>query len=575
MGASDYMVGNAPGGMSYGAGNMAQQLYQMIGGLPQDYMQGTQNARTLNLQKPILGPDGQPTTDIGAITNELLKRGGAEYAKELAPLIYQRQQQADFYSNLNGGQGGQGGAQPQANTGPNTSPVGQSPDMLRRASEGQGQPSLSSTGSDSAGAETVRSLTAGIGGGRDVPGNVISNYARALGVDPDAPLSAEQEARARKIIGNNLAGRGAGRPTDTLSSPDANETTPVGTGGMPSAPGQGGGQISPSPQGAPGPGAPPGGAGAQPAPGPRPQGIPIPPGIQRIIGNPQTADEHDAAAKKLLKLGAAPGISPQQAAAVKALGEQEAGIAKQMREVEGKIQEKVDPRVIEANKIEAQNKDDTTRYGKQLSSIQGSAQAGNRMLEHIQLAEGLYKNPNFYSGAGEGLNLMYKRVVNALNPNNTESLPQEAFRKTMAASVLNQVEQLKDDTAAVGGGGRLFQAQIELMEKAANNPDNSIPANRLLTEIAKRGALESKHIAQMANSYKGGHLDAEFAQKIDDYYTQHPMFSAAEMKDIRLIAPPVAPKLDSKEQAVAWAHKAGLKPGDPMKLPSGRIVPAP
>ncbi len=113
------------------------------------------------------------------------------------------------------------------------------------------------------------------------------------------------------------------------------------------------------------------------------------------------------------------------------------------------------------------------------------------------------------------------------------------------------------------------------MEKAANNPDNSIAANRLLTEISKRSALEAKWIASEANKYKGGHLDAGFAQKIDDHYTQHPMFTPDEMRDIRMIAPPVAPKLDSQEQATAWARKAGLKAGDPMKMPSGRIVPAP
>jgi hypothetical protein len=209
-------------------------------------------------------------------------------------------------------------------------------------------------------------------------------------------------------------------------------------------------------------------------------------------------------------------------------------------------------------------KDDTTRYGKQLSAIQGSAGAANRMLEHIQFAEGVYRDPKFYSGAGEGINLMYKRVVNALNPNSTEPLPQEAFRKTMAAAVLNQVEQLKDDTSAVGGGGRIFQSQIELMEKAANNPDNTIPANRLLTEISKRAALRSKEVAAMANKYNGGHLDANFAQMVDDYFTKTPMFTQAEMNDIRLIAPPV---LKSPEDI----GKVGLKSGDPFKTLDGRI----
>ncbi len=261
------------------------------------------------------------------------------------------------------------------------------------------------------------------------------------------------------------------------------------------------------------------------------------------------------------------GRNPKAAEAIGARAAEEEKRAHEIRDSIGKYNEPTPTQKdVEtgADLRAAQNKEDTTRYGKQMAAIQGSSQAANRQLEHIQLAEGIYSNPNFYSGAGEGLNLAYKRVVNALNPNSTESLPQEAFRKTMAASVLNQVEQLKDDTAAVGGGGRIFQAQIELMEKAANNPDNSINANRLLTEVAKRAALAAKTIAQMANSYKGGHLDAGFAQKLDDYYTEHPMFKPEEITDIRRIAPPLA-------RTPADLKKIGWKDGEPFRTPDGRI----
>jgi hypothetical protein len=47
------------------------------------------------------------------------------------------------------------------------------------------------------------------------------------------------------------------------------------------------------------------------------------------------------------------------------------------------------------------------------------------------------------------------------------------------------------------------------------------------------------------------------------------------MQDMRTFAPPPAPAFESKEQAIAWARKNGINPGEPIKLPSGRVVPAP
>jgi hypothetical protein len=40
----------APAPPNYAAPNMAALLYQMIGGLPDDYFKGTQQGRTLNMR---------------------------------------------------------------------------------------------------------------------------------------------------------------------------------------------------------------------------------------------------------------------------------------------------------------------------------------------------------------------------------------------------------------------------------------------------------------------------------------------------------------------------------------------
>jgi len=93
-----------------GPPNMAAQLFGMISSLPDAYQQGVeqkfkrgQMGRIQELQKPILGPDGKPTQDVGLISQELLKRGGGEYAKDLLPFIWKQQ----FLNEDQGAGGGQ------------------------------------------------------------------------------------------------------------------------------------------------------------------------------------------------------------------------------------------------------------------------------------------------------------------------------------------------------------------------------------------------------------------------------------------------------------------------------------
>jgi hypothetical protein len=625
-GASDYMVGATPDIQH--AGNYAQMLMQGLSALPGEYYKGQENRYQQRQRDLFQDPDNQAALDdaiktgkYGPVLQKMIQSGGASTGMGAIPILQKQPFLDAALQDIRGGNNSQpwwanGGNAPSSAA---SSSAAAGPANVTRQPQ-QGQPQLSATGSDSTGAETVRSLTAGMANGRDVPPTVMNNLARTIGVnDLDAPLNSAQEQRLRQIGGNYFRGSipnaqpaGAATQPNPVSQPglagdenNTNQGTPVGaTGGSP---------ISPAPTSGSG------GFGGAPArpPAAAPPGAMIPQGQPQ--GQPQggmTLNDRLQGAYGGLRPAPAPGSDPAAgivppgfkgdsrdfAAAARiraeALRRQAntagiVGIPSKAKEDQALALDKQADAIDEAWKKAAeatpeqknvasgaalqqeQIKDDTTRYGKQLAGIQGSAQAANRQLEHVQLAEGLYKNPDFYSGTGESVNLGYKRALAALGIDPGRSLPQEAFRKTMAAAVLNQVEQLKDDTAAVGGGGRIFQAQIELMEKAANNPDNSIAANRLLTEISKRSALEAKTIAQMANNYKGGHLDAGFAQMIDDHYSKHPMFTDGEMRDIRLIAPPAAPKLDSHDQAAAWARKAGLKPGDPMKLPSGRIVPAP
>lgn len=215
--------------------------------------------------------------------------------------------------------------------------------------------------------------------------------------------------------------------------------------------------------------------------------------------------------------------------------------------------------VLDFQRSQEEQKQDVERFGKQAQGIEASAAAATSMIPHLQLARSLMNQPNFYSGTGEGINLAYKRAIAAFGGDPNASLPQEGFRKVMAANILDQVAQLKAETAASGGSTRIFQSQIALMEKAAQNPDNSIAANRLLTEMGFRAAERAQKIADMASNYNGGHLNPQFNVKLRQWNADHPMFTPQEMADPRLIAPP-------EFKTPKAAFEAKLPKGTPLKI---------
>jgi hypothetical protein len=158
-GPSEFMVN--PQTQPIGPPNMAEALYRMISGIPAQYQAGAegafkrgQYARTEELQKPILGPDGQPATDLPTIQRELLRKYGAEGAKELFP--YLSGQEAD--RTLGAGPPGYrvGGGGPEADAGtpdrPVDSPHGVDPNIMHAAA---GEPPREGTAPEGGAGETT------------------------------------------------------------------------------------------------------------------------------------------------------------------------------------------------------------------------------------------------------------------------------------------------------------------------------------------------------------------------------------------------------------------------------------
>lgn len=181
-------------------------------------------------------------------------------------------------------------------------------------------------------------------------------------------------------------------------------------------------------------------------------------------------------------------------------------------------------------------------------------------IPQLELLQNQMNDPNFFSGAGEKYNLLYKRLKSAVGIDPDAAVPQELLRKVMAANILGSLGSLK-------GLGQIRVAEIKMAQQAAAAPDNSIPANKLLVEISKRTHERNADIADMAQSYKqqNGTLDPGFDKQVTAYYRQHPLFSDAEIKDFHKvigeapqasIAPRGGPQSSSQFAPVPNARRA-------------------
>jgi hypothetical protein len=514
MGASDYMVD--PQERGFGPPNMAAQLFGMISSLPEAYQKGVeqkfargQMRREEELQKPILGPDGKPTTDIPSISSELLKRGGGPYAKDLLPFLFKQQ----FLNEDQGpGQSAYGGASPAR---PRTDM--QRPEELR-------QPPPPELGPEPS------------------PGTVNP---QSIGGQP------------QNLTGPTIMPSGGAAP------PQAGPPTP----NQRVAQGQ-------PPHGAPQ--QPPSGAAGMVPPGADPRAY-----AQALK---QAAEGERTRARREAIAGIPSKAREDKAAAYDKTADD---ILKEIGEAgrpTGAQKEARDPTVQGVKGIELAQKQELTRGDALQKGLQGAAREFETSLKpHLDAMRGILNDPNFVSGAGVGFQEALNKIRSSplfaglpgYDPN--AALPNEAIRKVVAASILNQTTELKAEAAEMGGSaGRLFQQQISLMEKAAQNPENTAPALRYLTELQQRMGDHARGIADLASKYEGkygrGVLDNNFNEVLSKYNNAHPIFTPAEMRDMRLFAPPTAPAIHDKREALAWAEKAGIRPGDPIKTPGGRIV---
>jgi hypothetical protein len=442
---------------------------------------------------------------------------------------------------------------------------------------------------------------AGAAGGGDKPGSLmgfLSNWgvpdelagsemnilggklSAALGrrVDPNQPLDMN-DPRTRTILGDWVRSRG-GRGDGGSSLPQsAAQTAPA----QPQAAQPQVAQAQPPAQGVP-PQQPQGPPQPQPAPVAAADGQPARPPYKppaAVPGDDPQIAQLRKDASRLEYVRAFGLLTPE---ADKAYEAKLGSIYKQLEarsaptpEMKNYQQSRADPafdqRTQDNASAEAWAKGDAETRVKQYQSLVTAGVKGLQEIPQLRMLQNEMEKPNFYSGAGERYNYLYKQLKSAVGIDPNASVPQDLLRKVAANNIISNL-------TAFNGMGQIRVAEIKLTQTAANSPETSVPANKFLAETAIRVHQRNAQIADMAQSYNEGHLDAGFDRKVLDYEKSHPLYSRAEIADWSKVIGEDAARSQPAARAAATTpqqfssqtdpRRAGAKSGDIIADENGK-----
>jgi hypothetical protein len=577
----DYLGGSRPPtSASYAPPLVGQQIGSQLAGLPAAYQQGRQWGLAEQLRGAF--PDGLPmrpdgSVDALGIVNKVAGIQGMD-ASSIGPLLnLAARQSLSVGDQLPGAAAATPAAPPATPTARST--LGLSAPMASNDQSGD--------------VNTVRGVATEVFGDTDVS-HLLPRFAGALKVaDADAPLSQDQIATARRIMGKSAAylrsqpsqtdeNGAAGTP---VSSGVSGSPGPSASAGPSSAPLMSGARPPQGPQaGQPGtqPAAPAAGGGQRMAqaatapngsvgqPGRDPAAGLVPAGLnmsslqyanwlqRRALAHSQAGDAEGA---KLFQQASQPILD-----ALKQAGEIP-------NEVKVAQSQGMTPLQYEAAKT--QQGKDIDVYTKLNTGVQAMANTGVGMLPTLQAARSLIdagaatgwgadralSARQFLVRVAEQFPDVAKKVGFSLDSAQTL----EGFGKQMAMFINEQTSNLKAEAIEMGGtSGRIFAQQVENMQKASPSPEYSPSGNKYLISVYERGINRSIQIADMANRYKNqyGRLDGNFETQMRNWQIQNPMFSPAEVRDPRLVSAPTHANLSQ-------ARAAGVKKGEIVKTPDG------
>lgn len=189
---------------------------------------------------------------------------------------------------------------------------------------------------------------------------------------------------------------------------------------------------------------------------------------------------------------------------------------------------------------------------KKYDNMSTQAQSARKLMPNLDLATSLMEDPNFSSGLLHGVKDTWQRLKDATGIAQMSNAPNEAFDKLMAGTVLDTMKSV------LAGLGQVRLAEIELLNKANGNRNNSVASNRAVLEISKRAVQKVDQLDSIAQQYVSGDevlnpltgqvmlkanidrngemaprrgLDAGFDKLARKFTLEHPSFKPDEIKN--------------------------------------------
>ena len=221
------------------------------------------------------------------------------------------------------------------------------------------------------------------------------------------------------------------------------------------------------------------------------------------------------------------------------------------------------PTLKQSERDKAVQASDIARSEKAYPALVGLGHAAYQAKQDTELSQALVNEPGFKSGFGSGLSELAKKFIVSIGGDPNAAFPMEAFNKITASNINTQIGEMKGTAAEMGGAaGRVFQSQINLMEKASQNLANTPAANRFLANLQARAADLNIAISDMAIQYKKEHgiLDAGFDEKMSKHLRDNPLYSKDELANLPKIAtPPGSPGAPAPQMAAPTAPPGAVE----------------
>jgi hypothetical protein len=152
---------------------------------------------------------------------------------------------------------------------------------------------------------------------------------------------------------------------------------------------------------------------------------------------------------------------------------------------------------------------------------------------HDQLSEmdRIVHSPDFYSGFGSGFVLAGRRALAGLGLGDKNSAAaMEAFEK------MRNDLNLASLRTKLGGLGQIRLAEINMIDSAFANRDNSVAANQALVYMGKKINDRIMQAGQVANDYvaaHGGVADQTLRNRLFNYYKDTPLLTDQEVNQFQ------------------------------------------